>query len=182
MKKIDCDCLKILCYQQGTRKVKLRPIKDSDTVNILRWRNSDHVKTNFIFLQLLTAEMHANWLRNNVYTGKAIQYIIEVEESDFPIGSIYIRDIDLQNESGEFGIFIGEANYIAKGYGKLAIKTFISFCLSLGFHRIFLRVLKDNVLAQKAYLYAGFDIEGIARDMIFVDGRRHDVIFMSLIN
>ena len=182
MKRIVRDCLKTLYSEQGALKIKLRPILDSDTDNILRWRNSASVKSNFIYRRLLTAETHLNWLQNNVYVGKAIQYIIEVDESNFPIGSIYLRDIDLQNESGELGIFIGEKEYIAKGYGKLAIKTFIPLCFSLGFHRVFLRVFKDNILAQKAYLDVGFTIEGIARDMVCINGKRKDVIFMSLTN
>ena len=182
MKKITNDCLKTLYTKEDSLKIKLRPIQESDTAHILRWRNSEQVRSNFIFRQLLTYEMHIKWLNSNVYTGKAIQYILEIGDTDFPIGSIYIRDIDLQNESGEFGIFIGEPDYIAKGYGGLAIKTFIPFCLSLGFHRIFLRVFKDNFIAQKAYINAGFSIEGIARDMVCINGYRKDIVFMSLIN
>lgn len=182
MKKIVKDYLKTLYSEQGALKIKLRPIQDSDTNNILRWRNSESVRSNFIFRQLLTEEIHINWLHNNVYVGKAIQYIIEADESNFPIGSIYIHNIDLQNESGELGIFIGEKEYIAKGYGKLAIKMFIPLCFSLGLHRVYLRVFKDNILAQKAYLGVGFTIEGIARDMVCINGKRKDVIFMSLIN
>ena len=163
--------------------MRLRPIQDDDTENIVQWRNSQAVQSQFIFRDILTAEMHMNWLYSKVYTGSVIQYIIEIGmESFIPVGSIYIRDIDTQNESGELGIFIGEADYRSKGYGTLAIKTFVPYCFSLGIHRIFLKVLSSNYVAQSSYIKSGFIKEGEAKDMLYIDGKRLNVTFMSIIN
>lgn len=181
MQKIRQEVLKTLNYERNQKIIKLRPIQNSDTDYILQWRNEERVRSHFIFRDTLTTEMHMNWLNNNVYTGKAIQYIIEDAYKNVPIGTIYIRDINLRDESGEFGIFIGDNEYAAKGYGTLATKVFIPFCFTLGFHRIFLRVFKDNTLAQNVYRKAGFSLEGIAKDMVFLDGKRHDIVFMSVI-
>lgn len=182
MHNIKQEDLIVLYSEFGQKKIRLRPIQENDTDYILQWRNEDWVRSNFIFRNTLTFDMHRNWLYSNVYPGKAIQYIIEDANKCLPIGSIYIRDINLRDESGEFGIFIGEQEYAAKGYGTLAIQTFIPFCFSLGFHRIFLRVFKENVLANHVYFKTGFCVEGIARDMVFLNGKRHDIVFMSIIN
>jgi len=161
----------------------LRPIDDSDTENIVKWRNSQAVKSQFIFRDVLTAEIHRNWLYKKVYTGSVIQYIIEIGTENFiPVGSIYMRDIDTQNESGELGIFIGEDDYRSKGYGTSAIKIFVPYCFSLGIHRIFLRVLSSNNIAQKSYLKSGFIKEGEAKDMLYINGSRLNVTFMSMLN
>ncbi|MBR6019157.1 MAG: GNAT family N-acetyltransferase [Lachnospiraceae bacterium] len=159
--------------------VRLRPIKDEDTDLIVRWRNNPVIRSQFIFRELFSSEMHRRWLSEKVYTGSVIQYIIEVEKN--PIGSIYLRDVNLKNESGEFGIFIGEIGYHGKGYGTIATKMFVKYCFELGFHRIFLRVLDTNAAAQRSYIKAGFEYEGTARDMVYIDGIRYNVTFMSVI-
>lgn len=164
--------------------MRLRPIQDNDTENIVRWRNSQAIQSQFIFRNTLTEEMHMSWLANEVKTGNVIQYIIEIISQNhfIPIGSIYIRDIDVKNESGELGIFIGEEEYRSKGIGTLTIKNFLPYCFSLGLHRIFLRVFSKNYIAQNSYIKAGFLKEGIARDMVYIDNERQDIIFMSVIS
>lgn len=125
--------------------------------------------------------MHTNWLRTKVDTGKVIQYIIEDCSNNIPVGSIYIRDINVQNRSGEFGIFIGEDSYRDKGFGTEAAKLFLSYCFHFGFHRIFLRVLAENKAAIKSYAKVGFKEEGIFRDMELLEGMYKDVVFMSVL-
>lgn len=166
----------------GTRNLRLRPIQEKDTEMIVRWRNTKAIQSQFIFRETFTSEMHNNWLKTKVFPGYVIQYIIEVGDNNSPIGSIYIRDIDLQNESGEFGIFIGETNYISKGYGTLAAQIFVPYCFTLGFHRIFLRVFAENEAAQKSYAKVGFSKEGVARHMVYLEGTRRDIVFMSIVN
>lgn len=163
----------------GVPELRLRPIQDSDTDNIVLWRNKEEVRSQFIFRDTLTPEMHRNWLRDKVYTGLVIQYIIEWDGRS--IGSVYLRDIDLKNESGEFGIFIGETGERGKGIGSLTAKAFTEYCFELGFHRIFLRVLDTNAIAKGSYVKAGFILEGTARDMVYIGGVRYDVTFMSIL-
>ena len=124
--------------------------------------------------------MHQDWLEKKVYQGLVIQYIIEQDGNS--IGSVYLRDVDLRNESGEFGIFIGEADAIGKGIGRSVTTVFTEQCLKWGFHRIVLRVFSNNTAAIKCYKMAGFEFEGEAKDMVYIDGTRYDVTFMSMIN
>lgn len=177
MNKINYDSL--IKLKADSDNINLRPIKTDDSDYIVRWRNNEIIRSQFIFRDNLTIEMHQEWLQNKVYCGLVIQYIIEVEHH--PIGSVYVRDVDLRNESGEFGIFIGEADHIGKGIGTKTTQCFIKYCFELGFHRIFLRVFDTNVIAKKSYGKAGFKIEGTARDMVYIDGIRYDITFMSVL-
>lgn len=161
-------------------KVKLRPITHDDTPLIIKWRNSPSVKKNFIFRDELTEQMHTAWMENKVKTGEVIQYIIEDLESSLPVGSVYIRDIDTENESGEYGIFIGEDSARGKGLGSETAKLFTDFALyQLGFHRISLRVIASNASAYRSYINAGFEVEGTFRDMEKLDGEFCDIVFMA---
>ena len=163
--------------------IRLRPITKKDTSLIVKWRNNPAVRKNFIFQEKFTEKMHNQWLDSKVAKGEVIQYIIEEIEGEKPIGSVYLRDIDDNNLSAEYGIFIGEDQARGKGYGTETAILFIQYALEkVGFHRIFLRVLKENDAAYRSYLKAGFEKEGVFRDMVKVDGKYRDVIFMAIIN
>ena len=69
-------------------RVNLRPISESDTDNIVRWRNKKIVQDNFIFREKFTPEMHNHWLNSKVKSGEVIQYIM-LDEIGKPFGSVY---------------------------------------------------------------------------------------------
>ena len=161
----------------------LRPITSEDTEMILRWRNSEEVRKYFIYQQEITEEDHRNWLINKVGKGVVIQFIMSEKVSHFPIGSVYLRDINMENKKAEYGIFIGELCARGKGYGTEAAKLMIQFAFQeLGLHKVALRVLKDNLEAIHSYEAAGFIAEGIFRDEEFINGKYQDIIFMATFN
>ena len=53
-------------------KVMLRPITMEDTPLIVRWRNTESVRKNFIFRERFTEEMHNNWMRTKVASGEVV--------------------------------------------------------------------------------------------------------------
>ena len=62
--------------------IYLRKITFEDTDNIIRWRNSDSVRSHFIDQRLFTKESHNYWLENYVMAGKADQLIICIAPSE----------------------------------------------------------------------------------------------------
>ncbi len=175
--------------------IYLRKITFEDTDNIIRWRNSDSVRTHFIDQRLFTRESHNFWLENYVMTGKADQLIIciappeksgeERPEKDYyiPVGSVYIRDISKEHKKAEYGIFIGEDAARGRGIGSKTAKLMIRYCFeTLHLHRLFLRVHADNIAAIKSYENAGFEREAYLRDDVFVNGTYKDIVLMGIIN
>jgi len=161
--------------------VSLREITEIDTPLILKWRNSDFVKNNFVFKEQFTEQSQKNWLNNVIEKGKAIQYIILF--NNLPIGSVYIRELDYVNKKGEFGIYIGESDYIGKGLSLLATKEILKIAFeTLKLHRVYLRVFPDNIPAIKTYEKAGFIKEGILRDTVCVNGEFKDMVLMAYVN
>lgn len=164
-------------------KVSLRPITREDTGLIVAWRNKPLVYKHFIFRQPFTREMHESWLTTKVDTGKVIQYIILDKALEKPVGSVYYRDVDPENECAEYGIFIGEEAYLGRGFGTETARLFTRFGLDvLKLHRISLRVLGGNAIARRSYEKAGFVSEGLFRDMVKLDGKYQNVEFMAMIN
>ena len=163
--------------------VLLRPITADDTPLIVRWRNTEAVRQNFIFREPFTAEMHTNWLNTKVATGAVVQYMILDRETGERVGSVYFRDIDRRNRSAEYGVFIGEESARGKGLGSETARIFTDFGFNvLGLYRISLRLLSENTQAEKSYLNAGFKREGVFHDMVFLDGKYRDITFMAKLN
>lgn len=164
-------------------RILLRPITMEDTPLIVKWRNTESVRRNFIFREPFTAEMHKHWLETKVATGAVLQYIIVERESGRSVGSVYFRDVDRKNRSAEYGIFIGEESARGKGLGSETARVFTDYGFDvLGLHRISLRLLADNTQAEKSYVNAGFQREGLFRDMVRLDGEYRDVLFMAKLN
>ncbi len=161
-------------------RVVLRPITMEDTPLIVAWRNDPSVLQNFIYRGPFTAAVHINWMKTRVASGEVVQYIIEDRESGRPVGSVYFRDVNSSYHSAEYGVFIGESEARGKGLGSETARLFTDFGFeTLGLHRISLRLLSDNVQARRSYENAGFQVEGVFRDMVLLDGRYRDVLFMA---
>lgn len=165
------------------KKIYLRLMTEEDTDMIIAWRNSDAVRKNFIYQELFTREGHLNWIRTMVDTGRVVQKIICMVDSDKPVGSVYIRDIDLQHRKAEYGIFIGEESARGKGIGTQAASMMLQYCFEeLKLHRVFLRAFADNMQAIRSYEKAGFVREAYLHDDVCIDGKFRDIVLMAKLN
>ena len=165
------------------KRVKLCFIQQGDTENIIKWRNKDFVRRNFIFQELFTKEIHEKWLKTKVDTGEVVQFIIYQLEDNIPVGSVYLRDIDRRNEKAEYGIFIGEENALGKGIGSEAAKLILEYAFDhLKLHKVMLRVFAHNIRAIQSYKNANFVEEAYLKEEVKIDGNFYDIILMAKIN
>lgn len=163
--------------------IVLRKMQEADTNDIVRWRNSDFVKKNFIYRQPFTIEGHHHWIETMILTGKAIQFIICEKSTGRSVGSVYFRDIDKLHRKAEYGIFLGEKDALGKGYGTEAATLMLRYGFEvLELHKIMLRVLADNTAARRSYEKAGFLQEAYLKEDVFLDGQYKDIILMAAIN
>lgn len=161
------------------RDIYLRPMEEADTDLIVKWRNTDFVRRNFIYQKEFTLEGHLHWIETMVNTGKVIQFIICTGENT-PVGSVYLRDIDREHGKAEYGIFIGEKEALSKGYGTQAAELMIEYSFhELGLHKLMLRVLAENERARRSYEKAGFVQEGYLKEDVCLEDGYHDVILMA---
>jgi UDP-4-amino-4,6-dideoxy-N-acetyl-beta-L-altrosamine N-acetyltransferase len=161
-------------------KIILKPITLEDTPYIVKWRNSYSVRCNFIYQDLFTTESHISWLEDMVFTGKVKQFIIIIKETGNAVGSIFLRDIDWNNDKAEYGVFIGEETARGKGLGTEAADLICQFGFQeLHLNKIFLRVFADNNNAIRSYKKAGFQQEAYLKQDVKVNGQYRDVILMA---
>ena len=161
------------------RLIHLRPMTVEDTEKIVEWRNKDFVRKNFIYQELFTKEGHLKWIKDQVDTGRVVQFIICLSDNS-EIGSVYFRDIDREAGCAEYGIFIGEEDAIGCGYGTETAKKALAYAFTtLGLERVFLRFLADNIGARKSYSHAGFRMTNQKETVKTLQGER-EVCFMEI--
>lgn len=164
------------------KNIYLRLMTEKDTDLIVRWRNRDFVRKNFIYQKPFTAEGHLQWIETMIKTGRVVQFIICTKEEK-PVGSVYLRDIDEVHHKAEYGIFIGEEEALSRGYGTEAAKLMIGYAFEeLKLHKLMLRVLAGNERAKKSYENAGFIQEACLKDDVCLEDGYRDVILMAVLN
>lgn len=164
-------------------EIYLRPIEVDDTDDIVKWRNSESVKQFFIYQGEFTREGHLNWLETKVKTGEVIQFMIVLKESNKAIGSVFLRDVDMQNKKAEYGVFIGDESARGKGYGSDAARLILRHAFQeAGLHRVYLRAFADNERAIASYEKVGFKKEGLLIDDVFVRGSYRNIVWMAITN
>ena len=52
--------------------ILLKRMDEDDTENIIRWRNTEFVRRNFIYQKPFTKKGHENWIREMIRTGKSV--------------------------------------------------------------------------------------------------------------
>lgn len=170
-------------YRDEAAGIYLRLMTREDTDRIVEWRNRDSVRQNFIYRGPFTKEVHENWIRTQVETGRVVQTIICDFATDTPLGSVYIRDIDRKHNKAEYGIFIGEEDARGRGVGTAAARLMLRYCFEEEkLHRVYLRALSENEQAIRSYEKAGFVKEGCLKGDVRIDGVYRDVVWMAAVN
>ncbi len=163
-------------------KVSLRLMTREDTDLIVKWRNNERVRANFVYREVFTPEIHEKWIKDKVETGEVVQFIICENGGDLhPVGSVYFRDIDSEKKTAEYGIFIGEDDAIGKGYGNETAQLAVKYAKEeMGLQELILRAFISNTASIKSSEHAGFVK---CEDMPAVqcsDGQKGDMILMKL--
>ncbi len=159
-------------------KLSVRPITMDDTDLIVMWRNKPRIMNNFLVREPITHEDHVHWMHEKVEAGLVRQFIIleHADGDERPIGSVYIRDIDMDERTAEYGIFIGEDDALGHGYGNDIVNWAVAYARDMGIRTFYLRVLTDNTPAVRSYEQAGFKPIRIEKDFI----EHRDLMYMEI--
>ena len=161
-------------------KVCIRPITREDTDLVVKWRNNERVRQNFVYREHFTNEIHEKWLEDKVFSGQVVQMIIcEKNNNNRPVGSVYFRYEDDDRTEAEYGIFIGEDDAIGKGYGSETARLAVEYAREIGIKRLMLRVFCYNSAAIKSYENAGFKEYQKLPMVQCSDGTKSDMILME---
>lgn len=157
-------------------------MEDEDFLLIVKWRNTDRVRKNFIYREEFTLEGQKKWKETMIDSGKVVQFIICENDRNYrPVGSVYFRDIDRKEMCAEYGIIIGEDDAMGRGYGNETASLATGYARDvMGLKKLILRVFTFNIPAIRSYEHAGFVKTMDLPQVECSDGQKDDMIMMEM--
>lgn len=163
------------------KKVNLRPLGKKDIETTRCWINDPDVNKWLCPHFPISREEQKEWFEKLIRDTSKKKMLVETKKG-IPIGLVSLMRIDTTNLNAEIGIFLGEKQFLRKGYAKDAFLTLLNFSFSkMGFYRIYLYVVEENIEAISFFESCGFIREGLLRGHVFMHGKRCNVIIMGLL-
>lgn len=170
-------------------RIFLRPITKEDGRMIVKWRNTPNIVNHCFTKSPITEESNLQFYKNNIETGKYIQFIVErVEElsgvASYPIATVYLKDIDYNNRRCELCIFTSDDEEWNTESQSIAVKMLIEKAFNeLGIHKIYSYVFYKFIDEAELLKKAGFSVEAILKDeSLDENGKYEDVVRFSIFN
>jgi len=167
-----------------TPRIKLRPLKAEDCAVSCAWRNDPDVRDFALgYRYPVTTAMEQAWYAKAMAgDNKDVYFAIEDAVSSVFIGIVSLVQVDLISANACFGVIIGDKQFQGGGRGRDALNLMLRYGFDmLRLHRIYLYVPAYNERAYSLYSSAGFKVEGVMREHVFLNGRYHDVHVMALL-
>lgn len=143
-------------YTIRMNEIVYRPLHEEDIEMVRVWRNTDSIRTSFIYQGIISAPDQQKWYKGYLENDTDIMFIIEYAGK--PVGTVALYHIDRDKKEAEFGrLMIGDLSARGLKLGQKATKSISAFGLyELNLERVLLEVFADNDYAKKAYEEVGF--------------------------
>lgn len=164
--------------------MRLRRLEEKDIEGMLEWMYDTEIQKSFRFsVEKKRKEDVLNFIREaetEPIEGKSIHLAI-VDESDEYLGTVSLKNIDLESLNAEFAISL-RRNAQGKGVGSEATKELLYLAFNkFGLERIYLNVLSENKKAIHLYEKCGFVYEGEFRKHLFLRGGYRSLKWYSIL-
>ena len=162
-------------------RIYLSPRSIEDAEKFTEWMNDFYV-TDYTGRSgtIMSLEKKKKYLIENA-NPEATFSIITLDE-DKIIGTVGLERINHIHRTATLGVFIGDRNYLSKGYGTEAIRLLLDYGFNyMNLHSVKLEVMSFNKRALKCYKKCGFKETGRIRDNKFINGNYYDTITMDIL-
>ncbi|MBQ9659294.1 MAG: GNAT family N-acetyltransferase [Clostridia bacterium] len=162
-------------------RIYLSPRSIEDVEKFTEWMNDFEV-TDYTGRsgQIMSLEGERKYLQEDS-NPEATFSIITLDE-DKLIGTVGLERIDHMNRTATLGSFIGDKEYLSKGYGTEAIRLLLDYGFNyMNLHSIKLHLMSFNERALKCYKKCGFKETGRIRENRFINGKYYDTIAMDIL-
>ena len=163
-------------------RVYLSPISTEDAMQYVEWL-SDFETAKYVgqYTRIHTMANEFAWI-NGPGNSNEYNFAIIEKESDKLLGNIGLVNIKNINRTAEMGVFIGDKEYLSKGYGSEAIMLILDYGFNfLNLNNIMLKAFSFNERAIKAYEKCGFKIFGIWKEAVYFNGEYVDDVYMNIL-
>jgi len=164
-----------------SENIVIRKSTFSDCEIFTKWEQQDYIKEFLTINRLRTYEEIVREFILREQDSSSEQYTITLKNKE-PVGRIYLSKISKESDSVDITrIYIGERDYLGKGYGREAMELLLDYCFNiLKTERVSLDHYTGNT-ASKLYLALGFKYEGIMRNAAKRNDEYFDLHLMSML-
>lgn len=137
----------------------LRELQATDVDFIYKWENdTDNWKVSGTTKSFTKDEIETFVNAHQDLTlNEQIRYVICLQDSEIPIGTIDLFEFDTIKKTIGIGILIGEKSYRNKGYASEALNLIIDYCRNeLSLVNLFCNIQKDNTTSIRLFEKCGF--------------------------
>ena len=165
-------------------QVRLRPLEERDLDVLERWWSDPEWQ---VFQQQTVRpqpagpvhDLFRRWSTNG--SGSDVGFSIETREDGTLVGHVTLWGATLPSRAATLGILVGP-EHVGRGLGTDAVRVAVRYGFRImGLHRIGLAVAAFNSRGRRAYEKAGFQVEGVRREAVFLDGGFTDEVQMGLL-
>lgn len=123
-----------------------------------------------------------SWLATRHDQHDRADWAILRQADDTFLGEAVINDLDPDNESASYRVWLAGPAVFGHGYGTEATQLVVDYALHIaGLHRLSLEVYDHNPRARHVYEKCGFVLEGRLRDALLWEDRWHDALTMAIL-
>lgn len=155
----------------------LRELKVKDAPLMLEWMHDTDIQRSFkrrmadYTIDDVLAFIMKAASADAVFTGTDLHFAIADQADDQYLGTVSLKNIDLENGNAEFAI-VTRKTAQGKGIGYEATMMLLKKAFSeLGLQRVYLNVFSNNERAIRLYERCGFSPEGEFRNHFLIDGQ-----------
>ena len=157
---------------------KLKLLDENDLEKVLKWRNSENVRTNMFTAHIISWEEHLSWYKKITTEQSNKCMLFEYEE--IPIGLVQLTNIDEHNSRCYWGFYIGDKDApkgsgLAMGY--LALEYIFE---ELKVRKLCSEVLAFNKVSIEYQKKLGFSVEGYLKEHILRNKVFEDIVLLAL--
>lgn len=164
--------------------IQLVPLQLDQAAIFHRWIQDPEVVLYSLnaFQQMDSLAKVTQWLSATLADTRSLNLGVYLVETQELIGHAGISGMSTANQAGEYFILLGEKRYWGQGIATEVTRQVVARGFAeLGLNRIMLTVSEPNQGGVKAYLRAGFQLEGRLRQACFRNGVFHDKLVMSVL-
>lgn len=166
-------------------EVVLRDAKENDAKEIIEFYNIVGGETTYLSFVAgeykVGIKQQEDLIKSTNESNNNTMILGTIDDKIMAIGTITSNQKKKGKHVAILGIVIKE-EYCNLGLGKLMMDELIGWCKSNGItSKISLVVRKDNPRAVELYKKCGFEVEGVLKNEVYIDGEFFDLVAMGLI-
>jgi len=151
----------------------LRPMADTDVVNVLEWRNAPKVRSNMYSQHEISIEEHRLWWERTKTSEKSLYLVYEREE--IPLGVVAFTEIEDDHKTASWAFYASPTEPKGTGRRMEVLALELAFSEPLSLRKLSCEVLSTNTPVIKLHKSFGFKTEGVFIEHKRIGGELVDV-------